>query len=76
MSDSDSRPAFEQYVRIWREDGIEKQESVTNEVAEMRDVMRELAEALRDLVDVFPDGMEQAIAALAKYDRMTGGDDA
>ena len=80
MSDSDSRPAFEQYIRIWREGGIEKQESVTNEVASMRDVMRELAEALREIVGLYPCGSTDAQAAacraLARYDRMTGGDDA
>ena len=37
-------------------------------------VMRDLAEALRELVDVFlfPDGMERQIAALARFDALNG----
>jgi hypothetical protein len=40
------------------------------------DVMRELAEALRVAWAYNEDEDEVRMAALAKYDRMTGGDDA
>jgi hypothetical protein len=66
-------------------------EDVTDEVAELRDVLRDLANALRTHVAfsttetgecAWPEhsagGMafENSTAALARYDRLTGGNDA
>jgi hypothetical protein len=72
MSDSDYIKASEREEWPSKQNGFERIESLAASHAAADDVMRELAEALRECYE----GHTVAKRALAKYDRMTGSDDA
>jgi hypothetical protein len=80
MSDSDYIKASEREEWPSKQNGFERIESLAASHAAADDVMRELAEALRHVERTWgdrhrPEAKASLRHALAKYDRMTGGDD-